>query len=78
MQTPVFAPGLTSPINSPIARRPSAEGYLKGIIVPENEGAFGKLLSVLRSQRTYVPSTLTFPQLDLAAASERLRLVERG
>jgi hypothetical protein len=46
--------------------------------VPDNQGAFGKLLSVLRSQRIYVPSTLTFPQLDLAAASERLRLVERG
>src|SRR5690242_9477108 len=28
VQKPVFAPGLTSPINSPIARRPSAEGYL--------------------------------------------------
>src|SRR5690348_773780 len=27
VQKPVFAPGLTSPINSPIARRPSAEGY---------------------------------------------------
>jgi hypothetical protein len=27
VQTPVFAPRLTSPINSPIARRPSAEGY---------------------------------------------------
>ena len=27
VQTTVFAPGLTSPINSPIARRPSAEGY---------------------------------------------------
>jgi len=28
VQKPVFAPGLTSPINSPIARRPSAEGYV--------------------------------------------------
>jgi len=29
MQTPVFAPVLTSPINSPIARRSSPEGYLR-------------------------------------------------
>jgi len=46
--------------------------------VSDNQGAFGKLLNVLRSQRIYVPSTLTFPQLDLAAASARLSLAERG
>lgn len=40
--------------------------------------AFGRLLSVLRSQRDYVPSTLTFPQLDVAAMTERHRLAERA
>ena len=39
---------------------------------------FGRLLSVLRSQRDYVPSTLTFPQLDVAAMTERLRLTDRA
>src|SRR5450755_3526969 len=39
---------------------------------------FGRLLNVLRSQRDYVPSTLTFPQLDFPAMVERLRLAERG
>jgi hypothetical protein len=36
------------------------------------------LLDALRTHRVYVPSTLTFPQLDISATSERLRLVERG
>src|SRR5690349_15405789 len=35
VQKPVFAPGLTSPINSPIARRPSAEGYDKRDILDQ-------------------------------------------
>ena len=40
--------------------------------------AFGRLLDILRSPRPYVPSTLTFPQLDIPALSERLRLTERA
>ena len=44
----------------------------------ETKTAFGRLLDALRTHRVYVPSTLTFPQLDLPAMSERLRLVERG
>jgi hypothetical protein len=46
--------------------------------VAENEGALGRLLSALRSHRAYVPSTLTFPQLDVAEMAERLRLTQRG
>ena len=44
----------------------------------ETKTAFGRLLNVLRSRRDYVPSTLTFPQLDFPAMAERLRLAERG
>ena len=44
----------------------------------ETKTAFGRLLNVLRSHRDYVPSTLTFPQLDIPATTERLRLAERG
>ena len=45
--------------------------------MPDNT-ALGRLLSVLRSPRDYVPSTLTFQQLDVSATTERLRLVERA
>ena len=44
----------------------------------ETNTAFGRLLNILRSQRDYVPSTLTFPQLDILALSQRLRLTERA
>src|SRR6478609_2392675 len=44
----------------------------------ENISGFGKLINLLRSQRNYVPSTLTFPQLDVRAEAEALRLVERA
>jgi hypothetical protein len=46
--------------------------------VAETNTAFGRLLNILRSQRDYVPSTLTFPQLDMSALSERLRLTEHA
>jgi hypothetical protein len=46
--------------------------------VAETNTAFGRLLNILRSQRDYVPSTLTFPQLDILALSQRLRLTERA
>jgi hypothetical protein len=46
--------------------------------VVDTNTPFGKLLNVLRSPRDYVPSTLTFPQLDVPAMSERLRLSERA
>jgi hypothetical protein len=46
--------------------------------VAETKTAFGRLLDALRTHRPYVPSTLTFPQLDILAMSARLRLVERG
>jgi hypothetical protein len=46
--------------------------------VVDNNSAFGRLLNLLRSQRAYVPSTLTFPQLDLEAMSETLQLRERA
>jgi hypothetical protein len=46
--------------------------------VAETKTAFGRLLDALRTHRVYVPSTLTFPQLDIPATSEGFRLVERG
>jgi hypothetical protein len=46
--------------------------------VAETKTAFGRLLDALRTHRDYVPSTLTFPQLDIPAMSDRLRLVGRG
>ena len=39
---------------------------------------FGRLLDALRSQRVYIPTTRTFPPLDLPATSEQLRLGERA
>src|SRR5271156_797098 len=47
-------------------------------MVANSNTALGRLLDALRSHRVYVPSTLTFPQLDVPANSERLRLFERG
>ena len=44
----------------------------------DSNTALGKLLNALRSQRDYVPSTLTFPQLDVPAMAERLRLTQRA
>jgi hypothetical protein len=50
----------------------------RGTIVAKTRTAFGRLLDALRSQRVYVPTTLTFSPLDIPAMVERLRLVERG
>lgn len=40
--------------------------------------AFGRLLDALRTQRVYIPTTRTFPSLDVPATSEQLRLAERA